>query len=848
MSLYPHSIELIMQDATSTPASRSQKAGHFITNNVLGIDVNERYARQPSDLDRRAYQTISPADIYLEEEPTVREWIRDLAPTKEGAVQYITSLFPSSSWIRRYCGRWLLGDGVAGLTIGLVVVPQAMAYALLAQLPPAYGLYTSFTGAVLYWLFGTSKDIVIGVRRPGLPMYTKRLTDSSSQTTAVGSLLVGEVISHVQESSPGEYSNEQIAHGLSILSGAIMLFFGLLRLGWIIEFIPYIPISAFITSASITIMCTQVPVVLGIPGINTRDSPYKVIIEIFKGLPRTQLDAAIGLSSILLLFGIRDFCAFMEKRQPKQKRMWSFLSSLRMTFVMILFTIVSYLVNRNYDIDNPRFRIVGYIEPGFQKAGLPRPDTKLLGLIAPQLPAIVIILIIEHIAIAKAMGRLYDYTIAPSQEIVALGAANMFSPFVGGYVCTGSFGASAVLSKAGVRTPLAGLFSALVLVLALYALTGVFKYIPNAALAGLIIHAVCNLLAPPKNLYKYWQLSPLESIIWVVGVAVAVFESLETSIYVGIALSFVLLLVRLARTQGQFLGVVDAHRIIDTSENGGELDDETKKPLTQRTHSPHRDVYVPLNRRDASNPNIRVDIPYPGVFVYRFNEGYNYTNQALHVEALVTYITNNTRRTSDEHFEKESDRLWNDPGPKTTKLDDGDESDKPLLRAIVLDFSAVNNMDVTSIQGLIDLRNTLDRYCAPDAVEIHFANVRNRWTRRALATSGFGYPSSQNTEAQKYWQPAFTIAAILDQGLEEAKSSSSSQATDPEQAAGTRSSEDTTTVATPSGEADTTSRERTGMAAMYGVDRPFFHHDLHDAVESAVRDARLRDGNSGLMA
>ena len=675
----------------------------------------------------------------------------------------------------------------------------------------------------------------------------------------MGSLLVGEVISHVQESHPGQYTNAQIAHGLSILSGAVMLFFGLLRLGWIIEFIPYIPISAFITSASITIMSTQIPSVLGIPGINTREAPYKVIINIFKGLPRTRLDAAIGLSSIFLLFAIRDFCSFMEKRKPNQKRMWSFISSLRMTFIMILFTIVSYLVNRNYDIDNPRFRIVGYIEPGFQKAGLPRPDTKLLGLIAPQLPAIAIILIIEHIAIAKAMGRLYNYTVTPSQEIVALGAANMFSPFVGGYVCTGSFGASAVLSKAGVRTPLAGLFSAGVLVLALYALTGVFKYIPQAALAGLIIHAVCNLLTPPKNLYKYWQLAPLELFIWIVGVAVAIFDSLETSIYCGIALSFVLLLVRLARTRGEFLGRVSAYRAVDELRDCNDENDEDEraksgKQKARRSQSSERDIYMPLNRKDASNPNIKVETPYPGVFVYRFTEGYNYTNQAMHVDALVTYITNNTRRTSEEQFEKESDRLWNDPGSsKTSKLGEDDEdAGKPLLRAVVLDFSAVNNMDVTSIQGLIDLRNALDRYCAPDAVEIHFANINNRWTRRGLAASGFGYPSSQNPEAVGNWQPAYTIAAVLDPTLNETKSF---RAADPETPATTteaRVSIDASTLAavqTPDCGV-TAKSERAGMAAIYGVDRPFFHHDLYHAVEAAVMDAKLRDSrwNAGIMS
>jgi len=795
--------------------TKLSRAGHFITSSVLGIDTNERYVRQPDHLGTKAYQILEPADIYLEQEPSVNEFLRELAPTRAAAVNYIQSLFPSSSWIRRYSGRWLLGDFIAGLTIGLVVVPQAMAYAILAQLTPAYGLYTSFTGAVLYWLFGTSKDIVIG-------------------TTAVGSLLVGQVISSVHEKAPGEYSNENIAHALSLLAGAVMLFFGLLRLGWIIEFIPYIPISAFVTAASITIMATQVPTVLGLSGINTRESPYKVIIATLKALPDTKIDAAIGISSIVILFAIRDFCSFMEKRRPANKRTWSFISSLRLTFVMLLFTLVSYLVNRTRDLDDSPFRIVGRIEPGFQRAGLPQTDTKLIKLILPELPAISIILIIEHIAIAKAMGRMFNYTITSSQEIVALGAANMFSPFVGGYVCTGSFGASAVLSKAGSRTPLAGLFSAGILVLALYALTVVFQYIPNAALAGLIIHAVCNLITPPKNLHKYWQLAPLELVIWVVGVLLAIFDSLETSIYVGIALAFVMLLVRLARTKGEFLGIARTRRVVSTDNDNANTKDKVSHSVSPQPSRnscdpvSERDHFLPLSRRDASNPDIVVDTPYPGVFIYRFSEGYNYTNQALHMDVLTRCIMENTKRTSEEHFENPSDRLWNDPGPRATG--EQDEKSLPLLRAVVLDFAAVNNMDITSIQGLVDFRNTLERHCAPDAPELHFANVHNRWTRRALAVSGFGYPSSQNDDALGSWQPTYTIAAVLDQELRpESRKKSAEEAEDG----------DINTLTPNSRQA------RKGMASVWGVDRPFFHGDLWEAVDVAVRDAQVRDGRMG---
>lgn len=478
---------------------------------------------------------------------------------------------------------------------------------------------------------------------------------------------------------------------------------------------------------------------------------------------------------------------------------------------------------------------------GFQRAGVPNIDLNLIRLVISELPAVAIILVIEHIAIAKAMGRLYDYTVNPSQEIVALGAANLLSPFVGGYVCTGSFGASAVLSKAGVRTPLAGLFSAGVLVLALYALTGVFYYIPKAALAGLIIHAVCNLLTPPKNLYKYWQLSPVEFLIWIIGVTLAIFVSLEACIYAGTALSIVLVLVRLARTRGTFLGVVKVKRVASAKQYG---DGEGHSNSSKSRHSTS-DAFMPLDGSGPTNPNIKIESPFPGVFIYQLHEGFNYTNQAYHIDILTKYIMNNTQRLSEEAFEKESDRLWNDPGPK------GHNPHSyllPYLRAIVMDFGAVNHVDITSVQGLIDLRNVLDNYSAPDAVEWHFANIHNRWTRRALGVAGFGYPTAHNPEALRHWQPIYSIAATL--------SEKDGPFGDVHRCGGTDvDSDDERTQAPPTPVQDDIARTKrpgsiraslnrgdsTQMAAIQGINRPFFHVDLYSAVQAAVTDARSKD-------
>jgi sodium-independent sulfate anion transporter 11 len=131
---------------------------------------SDQRRKTTTSLEQIARETIN--QTYCEDDPSVAEWFRDLVPSSAGVAEYVSEVFPAARWVRRYNARWLVGDLVAGITVGLVVVPQAMAYALLARLPPAFGLYTTFTGACVYWIFGTSKDIVIGVRIPsGLWMF-----------------------------------------------------------------------------------------------------------------------------------------------------------------------------------------------------------------------------------------------------------------------------------------------------------------------------------------------------------------------------------------------------------------------------------------------------------------------------------------------------------------------------------------------------------------------------------------------------------------------------------------------------------------------------------------------------
>ncbi|KAJ1677395.1 hypothetical protein EV182_006268, partial [Spiromyces aspiralis] len=228
---------------------------------------------------------------YIEPLPSVRTWVKvHTTPSKQGVKEYILSLFPILSWIYRYNMTWFLGDLVAGLTVGVVVIPQGMAYAKLAMLPPEFGLYSSFVGVILYFIFATSKDITIG-------------------PVAVMSKLVGNIITNVLPELP-QYKDTPwlIAGCLSVICGCIVTAMGLLRLGFIVDFIPLPAIAAFMTGSALNIAMGQIPVMMGNnsnKNYNTRAPTYLVFGNFFKYIGDCDINAAIGLTALFLLYLIR---------------------------------------------------------------------------------------------------------------------------------------------------------------------------------------------------------------------------------------------------------------------------------------------------------------------------------------------------------------------------------------------------------------------------------------------------------------------------------------------------------------------------------------------------------------
>ncbi|KAL1987976.1 hypothetical protein VTN96DRAFT_1500 [Rasamsonia emersonii] len=833
------------------PGETATKIGHALAKG-LGIKLQYRDPLGPNaDPVTRGESTFSSgtAETYVESEPTTAEFLAEHIPTPREVGLYFYNLFPFLKWITRYNWQWFLGDLIAGVTVGAVVVPQGMAYAKLADLPVQYGLYSSFMGVLIYWFFATSKDITIG-------------------PVAVMSTLTGSIILEVQAKHP-EIEAPVIASALAIISGAIITFVGLIRWGWIVDFIPLTAISAYMTGSAINIAAGQVPTMLGETAkFDTRAATYMVIINTLKYLPTTQIDAAMGLTALLMLYLIRGACNYGAKRYPHKSKIFFFISTLRTVFVILFYTMISAAVNLHRK-DKPVFKLLGHVPRGFTAAGVPKIDTNIISAFSKNLPAAVIVMLIEHIAISKSFGRVNNYTIDPSQEMVAIGITNLLGPFLGAYPATGSFSRTAIKSKAGVRTPLAGLITAIVVLLAIYALPAVFYYIPNASLAGVIIHAVGDLITPPNTVYQFWRVSPLEVLIFFAGVLVTIFSTIENGIYTTICVSMFLLLWRLAKARGHFLGKVKVHSVVGdhlldsdgkygsmgTTQNVQQVSDSDSD-----SDAAYRNVFLPVNHHDGSNPDISVEHPYPGIFIYRFSEGFIYPNANHYTDYLVETIFRETRRTNLESYPRPGDRPWNNPGPRRGQKEE-DRSHLPILRAVILDFSSVNNVDVTSIQNLIDVRNQLDMYAAPEPVQWHFAHINNRWTKRALASAGFGYPTPIPDSGFRRWKPIFSVAEIggrssaAAQAEQEHQVQSSKLKGDLEQGKGGQTTErerdgiELASESSSSAESDlqqqlTTSKaynQGRRIALVQGINRPLFHVDLTSALQSAIADAQAID-------
>ncbi|KAI8337932.1 sulfate transporter family-domain-containing protein [Chlamydoabsidia padenii] len=657
---------------------------------------------------------------------------------------YVSSFFPIFQWIHRYNLSWLLQDMIAGITVGIVLVPQCLSYAKIAGLEPQYGLYTSFVGVSIYCFFGTSKDISIGM-------------------ISTVCLLVGQAIINVKTLYP-DITGPQIAVNLSLMTGLINLILGISRLGILVDFIPQPAIAAYMTGSAITITIGQWPKLFGLNSVNTHDPPYLIVINFFKNITQTRLDVAFGLTGLIFLYMIRSVCHHLSTRYDlsgiAQKAVF-YSSILRNGLLVVMATLISYFMNRGRDQTD--ISIIRNVPEGFDAMAVPVLDSRILSATSSLLPSIIIIMILEHISVAKAFGRVYDYKIDSNQEIFTIGVCNILGSFFGGAPATGAFSRTAIMAKSGVRTPAGGIFSGLVVICSLYVLTPCFYYIPDAILSAVVIHAVADLVTSPRYLKQLFDTSLLELFVWIVGVLITICIGVQTGIYAAVGLSLVIMLFRMARPPVKLLGRIP----LSSSSSQQQYDDGEQQLLIDRKQSSptHRQRYIYLDERDLHCAKQNDPLP-PGLLVFQLTESILYPNAEFVTETIISSVKSRTRcGNTDEAAAHQIP--WNHQININTELH---RLQRPILRALVLDLTSSRRLDSSALSALMNLRNNVNKYSGQD-VEWHFVGIQSAQLRQDLIYHGFGLEhqdtqTSMGDEKHENRQQHSAIVMSLDEDLE----------------------------------------------------------------------------------
>lgn len=441
----------------------------------------------------------------------------------------LSRYLPILDWGRSYNRDTLTNDLMAAVIVTIMLIPQSLAYALLAGLPPVVGLYASILPLVLYAIFGTSRTLAVG-------------------PVAVISLMTASAAGAVAAQGTAEYLEAAIT--LAMLSGIMLAVLGVLRAGFLANLLSHPVISGFITASGILIATSQLKHILGISAGG--DNWPAMLGALGATIADTNLwTLAIGIPATLFLFWVR------KGGKPALQALGLPARAAEMTakagpVAAVGLTILAVLL---FDLGAKGVKLVGAVPQGLPPFAMPSTDLALIEKL--WVPALLISIIgfVESVSVAQTLAAKRRQRIAPDQELIGLGAANIASALSGGYPVTGGFARSAVNFDAGAQTPAAGAFTAVGIALATLFLTPLLFHLPVATLAATIIVAVLSLvdLKTPGQLWRY---SKADFSAHGATIAITLLAGVELGVIAGVAVGLLLYLWRASRPHAAIVGRV----------------------------------------------------------------------------------------------------------------------------------------------------------------------------------------------------------------------------------------------------------------------------------------------------
>ncbi|GAE28830.1 SulP family inorganic anion transporter [Halalkalibacter hemicellulosilyticus] len=420
--------------------------------------------------------------------------------------------------LREYDPILFKRDIIAALTLFVMLIPQGMAYAMLAGLPPVMGLYAATVPLFVYALVGSSKHLSIG-------------------PVAITSLLVFSGVSVYAD--PGSSAYITYAIVLAFMVGVLQLLFGLFKWGFIVKFIPYSVLNGYTSAAAIVIGISQLNHLLGMDTGNYLQV-HLLLFQVFSRINEIHLlTLAVGLGSILLLIIVKKFT-------PKLPN-------------ALVAVFLSTIVVASFRLEERQLQVIGDVPSGFPGFFVPELTIETVMMLTPMALTIALLGFMESLSIGKAIAKKENYEINPNREFTALGLSNIVGSFFSSFPVNGSFSRTAVNHQAGGATQLTAIMTGIFVLITVAFFTSAFYYIPNAALAAIIIVAVYKLVDIPE-MKRLFRVKRFEGWIWVTTFITTLFIGIQWGIIVGAIFTLLLIIRKSAKPEIVQLGYVEREK------------------------------------------------------------------------------------------------------------------------------------------------------------------------------------------------------------------------------------------------------------------------------------------------
>lgn len=436
---------------------------------------------------------------------------------------------PILEWGRAYHRQTLAADGLAALIVTIMLIPQSLAYAMLAGLPPEAGLYASMAPLLAYALFGSSRVLAVG-------------------PVAVVSLMTAAAIApHAAAGSPAYWAAALL---LALLSGLVLLVLGVLRLGFLANFLSHPVISGFISASAIVIAASQLKTLLGVSA--TGDTLLRLLSSLASHLHEVHwLTFAIGAAATAFLFWVRKGLKPLLISRGVRPGAADMLAKAGPVGAIAVTTVLTWA----FGWDAQGVKIVGAIPAGLPPLTWPPFDAVLWRELAVPALLIAVVGFVESVSVGRTLAAKRRERLDPDQELVALGAGNVAAAFTGGLPVTGGFARSVVNFDAGAQTPAAGILTAAGLAIAALLLTPALHYLPQATLAATIVVAVLSLV-DLEVLRRTWTYSRADFAAVAATLLATLGIGVEQGLIAGVAVSLALYLFRTSRPHVAVVGLV----------------------------------------------------------------------------------------------------------------------------------------------------------------------------------------------------------------------------------------------------------------------------------------------------